>query len=101
VLDRPIVIHAPDWEAYRDQRGVYFDLLAEGPGVVTRTDEELVDALESGRAWDESARASLSAFRARFCSLERGDASERLVALLWPDAAVPARVEPPSGSRAA
>ena len=26
VLDRPIVIHAPDWEAYRALRGTYFDL---------------------------------------------------------------------------
>ena len=41
VLDRPIVIHAPDWEVYRALRGAYFDLLAEPPGVVARTDEEL------------------------------------------------------------
>ena len=32
VLDRPIVIHAPDWEAYRALRGTYFDLMAEPPG---------------------------------------------------------------------
>jgi CDP-glycerol glycerophosphotransferase len=31
VLDRPIVIHAPDWEEYRRLRGTYFDLLAEPP----------------------------------------------------------------------
>jgi len=28
VLDRPIVIYAPDWEAYRQIRGVYFDIVA-------------------------------------------------------------------------
>ena len=32
VLDRPIVIHAPDWEDYRERRGTYFDLLTEAPG---------------------------------------------------------------------
>ena len=32
VLDRPIVIHAPDWEVYRAMRGTYFDLMAEPPG---------------------------------------------------------------------
>ena len=48
VLDRPIVIHAPDWEVYRTLRGTYFDLLAEPPGVVTRTDDEL---------WPRCARA--------------------------------------------
>ncbi len=26
VLDRPIVIHADDWEAYQASRGTYFDL---------------------------------------------------------------------------
>ena len=34
VLDRPIVIYAPDWEAYRLARGVYFDITAEPPGAV-------------------------------------------------------------------
>src|SRR5205814_3718422 len=68
VLDRPIVIHAPDWELYREQRGTYFDLMTEGPGPVARTDAELLEILRSGAAGDE-ARA---AFRARFCSLEDG-----------------------------
>ena len=43
VLDRPIVIHAPDWERYRTTRGVYFDLMAEPPGVVARSQDELLD----------------------------------------------------------
>ena len=34
VLDRPVVIYAPDWPVYRELRGVYFDLLAEPPGAV-------------------------------------------------------------------
>jgi CDP-glycerol glycerophosphotransferase len=75
VLDRPIVIHAPDWETYRTQRGTYFDLMAQAPGPVTRTEEEVVEVLRSGRQ-DAPARA---AFRERFCSLEDGGASERVV----------------------
>ncbi len=31
-LDRPIVIHADDWEAYEAARGTYFDLRASPPG---------------------------------------------------------------------
>jgi CDP-glycerol glycerophosphotransferase len=83
VLDRPIVVHAPDWDEYRSRRGVYLDILTEGPGVVTATEEELVAALRSGAAWgDHSARAR-AAFRARFCSLDDGRAAERVVRRVW------------------
>jgi CDP-glycerol glycerophosphotransferase len=83
VLDRPIVIHAPDWDAYRTLRGTYFDLMAEPPGVVTTTERELVEALGARTAWDEDATRARTAFRARFCSLEDGRAAERVVRRLW------------------
>ena len=78
VLDRPIVIHAPDWEAYRALRGVYFDVTTEGPGPVARTGDEVVAALRA--ADDGQARA---AFRARFCALDDGRAAERIVRRVW------------------
>ena len=84
VLDRPIVIHAPDWEVYRALRGTYFDLMAEPPGVVARTDDELIEALTSRSAWGEDAARLRAAFRARFCSLDDGRAAERVVRRLWP-----------------
>jgi CDP-glycerol glycerophosphotransferase len=77
VLDRPIVIHAPDWDEYRARRGVYFDLLAEPPGTVARTQEEVAAALA---APGDGARA---AFRERFCALDDGHAAERLVRRVW------------------
>jgi CDP-glycerol glycerophosphotransferase len=83
VLDRPIVIHAPDWEEYRRLRGTYFDLLAEPPGVVARTDDELVAAFRSGAAWGEEAAGLRAAFREKFCSLEDGHAAERVVRRVW------------------
>jgi CDP-glycerol glycerophosphotransferase len=76
VLDRPIVIHAPDWEAYRALRGTYFDVTTEGPGPVARTEDEVVAALQS----PERPRA---AFRARFCALDDGRAAERVVRRVW------------------
>lgn len=96
VLDRPIVIHAPDWEVYRAIRGTYFDLMVEAPGVVTRTVQELVEAFSSRAVSDDDARRARAAFRARFCSLEDGQAAERVVRRVWlgeRDAAAP-RVEP-------
>jgi CDP-glycerol glycerophosphotransferase len=83
VLDRPIVIHAPDWEVYRTMRGTYLDLMAEPPGTVTRTEPELIEALTSRTAWGEAAGRARAAFRARFCSLDDGRASERVVRRLW------------------
>jgi CDP-glycerol glycerophosphotransferase len=83
VLDRPIVVHAPDWEAYRTLRGTYFDLMEEPPGVVTTTERELVAALSEREAWGDEARAARAAFRERFCALDDGRASERVVRRVW------------------
>ena len=98
VLDRPLVIHAPDWEEYRTLRGTYFDLLAEPPGVVTTNQDELVSAFRSGAVWGDEAARLRTAFRERFCSLEDGRASERVVRRVFlgePDAAAPARKAAP------
>jgi CDP-glycerol glycerophosphotransferase len=77
VLDRPIVIHAPDWDEYRARRGVYFDLLAEPPGPVARTQDEVVAALAAPES------GTRPAFRERFCALEDGHAAERVVRRVW------------------
>ena len=83
VLDRPLVVHAPDWEIYKTLRGTYLDLLEEPPGVVTRTEDELVDAFRSGRIWGGEASALRAAFRERYCALEDGGAAERVVRGVW------------------
>ncbi|MFJ7780390.1 CDP-glycerol glycerophosphotransferase family protein [Streptomyces yangpuensis] len=78
-LDRPIVIHADDWEAYEAARGTYFDLRSCPPGAIARTQDELVDIFTTGH-WQGSRSAQLrSAFRARFCSHDDGHAAERVV----------------------
>ncbi|WP_042800975.1 bifunctional glycosyltransferase family 2 protein/CDP-glycerol:glycerophosphate glycerophosphotransferase [Streptomyces sp. C] len=78
-LDRPIVIHADDWEAYEAARGTYFDLRSCPPGAIARTEDELVDIFATGH-WQGSRSAQLrTAFRARFCSYDDGHAAERVV----------------------
>ncbi|MFE5394685.1 CDP-glycerol glycerophosphotransferase family protein [Streptomyces sp. NPDC056568] len=78
-LDRPIVIHADDWETYRTTRGVYFDLTAEAPGPVARTQRELADILTTDAWRDERAAKTRAAFRRRFCEYDDGRAAERVV----------------------
>ncbi|MFB6426093.1 CDP-glycerol glycerophosphotransferase family protein [Streptomyces microflavus] len=82
-LDRPVVVHAPDWDAYREARGTYFDLLSgrpgDTPGPVTTTSDELVEAFRTGE-WRSPASAALrTAFRERFCPYDDGHAAERVV----------------------
>ncbi|MEU6470394.1 CDP-glycerol glycerophosphotransferase family protein [Streptomyces massasporeus] len=78
-LDRPIVIHADDWETYRTTRGVYFDLMDQAPGPVARTQQELTEILTT-EAWrDEGAVKTRTVFRRRFCEYDDGRAAERVV----------------------
>jgi CDP-glycerol glycerophosphotransferase len=79
VLDRPIVIHAPDWPTYQELRGVYFDLMAQPPGAVATSDAELFEIFASGAWAGAEAAAARAAFRARFCYLDDGGAAERVV----------------------
>ncbi len=79
VLDRPIVIHADDWEAYEAARGTYFDLRAFPPGAVSRNEDELIDIFATGH-WRGSRSTQLrTAFRERFCPYDDGRAAERVV----------------------
>ncbi len=78
-LDRPIVIHADDWETYRTTRGVYFDLMAEAPGPVARTQDDLTEILTTDAWRDEGAAKARAAFRRRFCEFDDGRAAERVV----------------------
>ncbi|MFJ5529380.1 CDP-glycerol glycerophosphotransferase family protein [Streptomyces sp. NPDC093261] len=78
-LNRPIVIYADDWETYAKTRGVYFDLMAEAPGQVARTQEELAAVFETDAWRDEAAHKALAAFRRRFCEFDDGRAAERVV----------------------
>ncbi|MEU6775795.1 CDP-glycerol glycerophosphotransferase family protein [Streptomyces sp. NPDC046759] len=78
-LDRPIVVYADDWEVYRETRGVYFDLMAEPPGPVARTPQELAAVFRDGSYAGPEATALRAAFRERFCEFDDGRAAERVV----------------------
>ncbi|MFF0743245.1 CDP-glycerol glycerophosphotransferase family protein [Streptomyces sp. NPDC004111] len=78
-LDRPIVLHIDDWEAYEAARGSYFDIREFPPGAIARNEDELIDIFRTGH-WRGSRSAQLrAAFRARFCPYDDGRAAERVV----------------------
>ncbi|MEU6404753.1 bifunctional glycosyltransferase family 2 protein/CDP-glycerol:glycerophosphate glycerophosphotransferase [Streptomyces sp. NPDC046985] len=79
VLDRPIIVFAPDWDIYSAVRGTYFNLLQEAPGAVATSQAELIGLLGSGAYDDADAAARRDAFRRRFCEFDDGRAAERVV----------------------
>jgi CDP-glycerol glycerophosphotransferase (TagB/SpsB family)/glycosyltransferase involved in cell wall biosynthesis len=84
-LDRPIVIYAPDWEKYRQSRGVYFDLLQQPPGTVATTPERLAEVLRTAEYAGATAAKQREAFRTRFCPYDDGRAAERVVRRVFLD----------------
>jgi len=73
------VIFAPDWPAYRELRGAYFDLLELPPGAVAASFAELVDVFRTGAYAGDAAAGQRARFRERFCYLDDGRAAERVV----------------------
>ncbi|MEV5612875.1 CDP-glycerol:glycerophosphate glycerophosphotransferase [Streptomyces sp. NPDC052225] len=95
-LDRPIISYADDWETYAKTRGVYFDLMAEPPGHVARTQDELTEILATDAWRDETSAKARAHFRRRFCEFDDGRAAERVVRRVFlgePEEALP-RVVP-------
>jgi CDP-glycerol glycerophosphotransferase len=84
ITGRPMVFFAYDLERFRDSvRGFYFDFLPEAPAPLVSTAEELAQALRSPSVLPER----YAAFREKYCYLEDGHATDRLLARLGLDAA--------------
>ncbi len=79
ITGKPILFYAYDLEAYRDDlRGFYFDLEELAPGPVTRTSDELADALVDLPGLRRQHADGYAEFRRLFTHLEDGRAAERL-----------------------
>jgi len=80
ITGKPMLFYTYDLEHYRDTlRGFYFDIEADAPGPLVRTTGQLADALEDLPAVQRRYDASYARFRTRFCHLEDGLATQRVV----------------------
>ena len=79
VLDRPIVIYAPDWDTYRRTRGRHLRPARRAARRVHRAFAELVTAFRTGAVDGDVAAKARARFRERFCALDDGGAAERAV----------------------
>lgn len=91
LLDRPIVLFAPDLDAYAAERGSYFDLREKAPGPVTTTEEELFGVLARLKSADAGYQEARAAFAAEFGAFDRGDAARAVVDTVFARHLVPSR----------
>lgn len=79
-LRRPILFYTYDLEKYRDiLRGFYLDIEKEVPGPLLFTDDEVIHALSNLSQVEEDYKQVYEEFYQRFCSLDDGNASKRIV----------------------
>lgn len=80
VTRRPMIFFAYDLERYRDEtRGFYFDFETEAPGPILRTPNDVIECLLAGTASGPAYEERYAAFVERYCSLEDGRASQRVL----------------------
>ena len=92
VTGKPIVLYAYDLEHYRDRlRGFTIDLDEEATGPVLRDQQQLTESLLDLSGLHSHYRQRYKDFTERYCHLDDGHASERVIAQLWPELA-PTRI---------
>lgn len=79
-LKRPMLFFTYDIEEYRDQlRGFYFDFEKEAPGPLVGTTEAVIEEIKKLEKNGYQLGEDFEDFYQTFCSLEDGNASERVV----------------------
>jgi CDP-glycerol glycerophosphotransferase len=83
---RPMLFFAYDLPDYRDRlRGFYFDFEKEAPGPLVETSDGLIEAIRTADDVASGYQASYDAFVERFCPLDDGKASARVVDRVFSD----------------
>jgi CDP-glycerol glycerophosphotransferase len=79
-LNRPIIFYMYDIEDYRDRlRGFYFDIEKDAPGPIVENEKDLFEAIDYALENGHASPEAFKAFHDRFCYLEDGKATERVV----------------------
>lgn len=83
-LKRPIIFFVYDIEKYRDMlRGFYFNFEIDAPGPLVKTTEEILIEIKRFERNDFLPSPQMEQFYQKFCSLEDGCASERVVRAIF------------------
>ncbi len=83
VTGKPMLFFTYDLDHYRDvQRGFYFDFAPDAPGPLLRTEAQVLEALADLGAVTAAHADRYAAFRATWCHLEDGHATDRVLEAL-------------------
>ena len=84
VTGKPLLFFTYDLNRFRDEvRGFYFDLAEQAPGPMLSSQDDLADALLDLPAVEKTYAATYAQFRERFCHLEDGHSTDRVLDRLW------------------
>jgi CDP-glycerol glycerophosphotransferase len=82
--NQPILYFTYDFEEYKnDIRGFYMDFEEEAPGPFLYNTEEIIQSIENIDSVTQSYQERYKAFQQKYCSLEDGHASKRVVDQLF------------------
>ena len=83
-LKRPILYYTYDLDKYENVlRGFYIDIRKEVPGPLLETTDEVIDAIRNIDQLKEEYKEKYNQFYERFCSIDDGNASKRIVEKVW------------------
>ncbi|WP_057911964.1 CDP-glycerol glycerophosphotransferase family protein [Peribacillus muralis] len=83
---RPILYYTYDLEDYRDNiRGFYMDFDKEAPGPFLKTTEEIIDSIINIDQINMQYKERYGSFREKYCGIEDGKATERIVNQFFED----------------
>lgn len=83
-LKRPMLFYVPDIETYRDKlRGFYFDFEQEAPGPLVKETASVIDWVRETEQPDFTLPESFAPFYEKFCYLESGESSKRVVEVVF------------------
>ena len=83
-LKRPMLFYTYDLDKYRDVlRGFYIDMETELPGPLVYTTQEVVERIKNIDALNKEFSNRYEQFYQRFCSWEDGNASKRVVDIVF------------------
>jgi CDP-glycerol glycerophosphotransferase len=82
---RPMLFFTYDLASYDNVRGFYFDFEAEAPGPLLTGTSEVIEALRDISGVQRSYRDAYQAFGSKYCALDDGKASARVIQRLLAD----------------
>ena len=83
-LKRPILFYTYDLDKYSNElRGFYLDIYNDVPGPLLYTTREVIDAIVNIDEINELFSKKYDEFYNRFCSIDDGNASKRIVERIW------------------